>query len=80
MLTTVVFAKLQVARKLTIATPSPELVAAYLAEIAKAYNVDWSPEPLDEAVGDLHGARVGSLAFGHSILLLTVPIVNSEFD
>jgi hypothetical protein len=80
MLTTVAFAKLQVARKLTITTPSPELVAAYLAEIAKAYNVDWSPAPLDGAVGDLHEARVGSLAFSHSILPLTVPIINSEID
>lgn len=29
-------------RKLGIATPSPELVDAYLIEIAKAYSVEWS--------------------------------------
>ncbi|KAG6846090.1 hypothetical protein H0H87_006454 [Tephrocybe sp. NHM501043] len=30
-------------RKLDIATPSSELVDAYLHEIAKGYSVDWSP-------------------------------------
>jgi len=33
----------RVVRKLDLATPSPELVDAYLAEIAKAYGVDWLP-------------------------------------
>ena len=31
----------QVVRKLTVATPSTDLVNAYLAEIAKAYGVAW---------------------------------------
>jgi len=35
----------RVSRKLTIATPSAELVDAYLTEIAKAYGVKWSPVP-----------------------------------
>lgn len=34
---------IQVVRKLGIATPSAELVDAYLSEIAKAYSVNWSP-------------------------------------
>lgn len=34
---------IKVSRKLSVATPSPELVDAYLAEIAKAYGVPWSP-------------------------------------
>jgi len=33
----------RVSRKISVATPSPELVDAYLAEIAKAYGVPWSP-------------------------------------
>lgn len=33
---------IQVVRKLGIATPSTELVDAYLSEIAKAYSVNWS--------------------------------------
>jgi len=33
----------RVARKLTIATPSTELIDAYLSEIGRAYNVHWVP-------------------------------------
>jgi vacuolar protein sorting-associated protein IST1 len=33
----------RVARKLTMATPSTELVDAYLSEIGRAYNVHWAP-------------------------------------
>ncbi|KAG6911374.1 hypothetical protein DXG01_001045 [Tephrocybe rancida] len=33
----------RIIRKLDIATPSSELVDAYLHEIAKGYSVDWSP-------------------------------------
>jgi len=39
----------RVSRKLTIATPSAELVDAYLTEIAKAYRVDWSAAPSSTA-------------------------------
>ncbi|KAJ7665356.1 regulator of Vps4 activity in the MVB pathway-domain-containing protein [Mycena polygramma] len=35
----------RVVRKLVNATPSTELVDAYLTEIAKAYGVNWSPLP-----------------------------------
>jgi vacuolar protein sorting-associated protein IST1 len=35
----------RVVRKLTTATPSAELVNAYLAEITKAYGVSWTPPP-----------------------------------
>ncbi|KAF7969082.1 hypothetical protein HWV62_28384 [Athelia sp. TMB] len=37
-----------VSKKLTVATPSKELVDAYLSEIAKAYSVNWSPAPPPE--------------------------------
>ena len=30
-------------KKLALSTPSPELVDAYLFEIAKGYGVNWSP-------------------------------------
>ena len=30
-------------KKLALSTPSPELVDAYLFEIAKGYGVSWSP-------------------------------------
>ena len=40
---------LKVMRKLGIETPSPELVDAYLGEIAKGYGVHWSPPGQDQA-------------------------------
>ncbi|KAJ6623080.1 DUF292-domain-containing protein [Mycena sp. CBHHK59/15] len=39
----------RVVRKLGNATPSSELVDAYLNEIAKAYNVEWAPHPANAA-------------------------------
>ena len=62
---------MQVVRKLTIATPAPELVEAYLAEIAKAYSVNWSPAPgvPDGDDGPHGGAKVGRLTFCYAILL-----------
>ncbi|KAG5341695.1 IST1 like protein [Termitomyces sp. T112] len=39
----------RVMRKLDVATPSSELVDAYLHEIAKGYNVNWSPSGVVEA-------------------------------
>ena len=33
----------KVTKKLVLSTPSPELVDAYLFEIAKGYGVSWSP-------------------------------------
>jgi len=43
----------RVSKKLTIATPSKELVDAYLSEIAKAYSVNWSPAvPIEAASND----------------------------
>jgi len=38
-----VLVRFKVVRKLNISTPSSELVDAYLIEIAKAYNVKWTP-------------------------------------
>lgn len=43
---------IKVARKLSVATPSPELVNAYLAEIAKAYGVPWSPPATNSSDDD----------------------------
>jgi len=42
----------RVSRKLTVATPSAELVDAYLTEIAKAYSVNWSVVQLHPADSD----------------------------
>jgi len=43
----------RVVKKLVLATPSAELVNAYLFEIAKGYGVSWSPpKPLDKEGGD----------------------------
>jgi len=48
----------RVSKKLTIATPSAELVDAYLTEIAKAYNVNWSsPCATDSDGGPDGGAK-----------------------
>ena len=33
----------KVMKKLVLSTPSPELVDAYLFEIAKGYGISWSP-------------------------------------
>lgn len=65
MLTATLSAKLKVSRKLTIATPSAELVDAYLTEIAKAYSVNWSvvqPRPADSDDTPDGGATVGPIA------------------
>ena len=45
---------LQVVKKLVIATPSSELVDAYLTEIARAYGVPWRA-PGQEIDGDAEG-------------------------
>lgn len=36
-------------RKLDVAMPSPDLVNAYLGEIAKSYSVPWSPPGTTES-------------------------------
>ena len=69
-LTTIISVKLKVSRKLTIATPSAELVDAYLTEIAKAYNVNWSsPYATDSDGGTDGGAKVSNQSLVVSILL-----------
>ncbi|EIN14381.1 DUF292-domain-containing protein [Punctularia strigosozonata HHB-11173 SS5] len=42
----------RIARKLRVEPPSSELVDAYLAEIAKAYGVDWAPSAGNDDIGD----------------------------
>ncbi|KAI0081158.1 DUF292-domain-containing protein [Panus rudis PR-1116 ss-1] len=37
----------RITKKLSVATPSPELVDAYLGEIAKGYGIAWSPPGLE---------------------------------
>ncbi|KAH8110584.1 DUF292-domain-containing protein [Phellopilus nigrolimitatus] len=39
----------RVMKKMVLNTPSPELVDAYLEEIAKGYGLDWAPEPKDDS-------------------------------
>ena len=69
-LTTIISVKLKVSRKLTIATPSAELVDAYLTEIAKAYNVNWSsPCATDSDGGPDGGAKVSNQSLVLSLLL-----------
>lgn len=43
-----------------MATPSTELVDAYLTEIAKAYNVNWAPDPPPLSPGQGNGSDGGS--------------------
>lgn len=46
-------------KKLALSTPSPELVDAYLFEIAKGYGVSWSPpESVDKAEGGVEPKEV----------------------
>lgn len=48
----------KVMKKLVLSTPSPELVDAYLFEIAKGYGVGWSPPAaLKEDVGPKEDER-----------------------
>lgn len=56
-------ATLKVVKKLTIATPSAELIDAYLSEIAKAYGVSWAPArppPASQDSGADGGVMVSS--------------------
>lgn len=39
-------------KKIVVDMPSAALVDAYLSEIAKGYNIDWSPPKPDIAVDD----------------------------
>lgn len=43
----------KVMKKLVLSTPSPELVDAYLFEIAKGYGVGWSPPIALKKEGDI---------------------------
>jgi vacuolar protein sorting-associated protein IST1 len=43
----------KVMKKLVLSTPSPELVDAYLFEIAKGYGVNWTPPKTLEKEGDV---------------------------
>lgn len=65
----------KVIRKLEIVTPSPELVDAYLAEIAKAYSVPWNPPTKADDGGPEGGIKVShatsrkdSLKFPSSVM------------
>ncbi|KAJ7922832.1 regulator of Vps4 activity in the MVB pathway-domain-containing protein [Mycena leptocephala] len=51
----------RVVRKLVNATPSTELVDAYLTEIAKAYGVEWSPLPAYSADDETDEAADGGV-------------------
>lgn len=44
---------MQVLNKVTNETPSPALVDAYLAEIARGYNLDWTPAPAPDLLNTL---------------------------
>jgi vacuolar protein sorting-associated protein IST1 len=60
----------KVVRKLDIATPSAQLVDAYLTEIAKGYGVIWAlPETDNKDGSDLNGGiKVGLLMWFFSYL------------
>jgi vacuolar protein sorting-associated protein IST1 len=61
-------------RKLSIATPSAQLVDAYLTEIAKGYGVKWAlPETDNKDGNDLNGGiKVSSLMRLFSYLTLPI--------
>lgn len=63
----------QVTKKLNVATPPPQLVDAYLKEIAKGYGIDWSPLRPD-ANSDDEGLKVDVSSFPplQSLMFLTV--------
>ncbi|KAG6851345.1 hypothetical protein H0H93_005743 [Arthromyces matolae] len=50
----------RIIRKLDVATPSSELVDAYLHEIAKGYNISWSPPSTVADNDDSQGAQKDS--------------------
>ncbi|KAG5639551.1 hypothetical protein H0H81_012222 [Sphagnurus paluster] len=54
-------ARIKVIRKLDVATPSLELVDAYLHEIAKGYSVDWSPRNNQSDDDSTEGGVKGSV-------------------
>ncbi|EJD54475.1 DUF292-domain-containing protein, partial [Auricularia subglabra TFB-10046 SS5] len=59
----------RVANKLTVAMPPPELVDAYLHEIAKAYGIGWAPPGFvdgDEESGGGGGGGLGVRVASHS--------------
>jgi hypothetical protein len=60
---------LKVVRKLVNATPSTELVDAYLTEIAKAYGVEWSPLPAYSADDETDEAADGGVRVRFTVKL-----------
>ena len=57
---------------MTVATPTTELVDAYLTEIAKAYGVKWAPKPLTARHGD--GSDGGSKVGAFRLKCLGTPV------
>ena len=54
-------------KKIEYKTPPPELVDAYLKEIAKGYGLDWSPDSTgDEDIGGGGGLKVNYKTFSPS--------------
>ncbi|KAH7922842.1 DUF292-domain-containing protein [Leucogyrophana mollusca] len=68
----------RVIKKLVIETPSPELVDAYLGEIAKAYGVKWTP-PSSQSQ-DNHGGEGGVKEPGSKVLEAPLPAYTQEVE
>ena len=74
---------LQITKKLAYLTPAPELVDAYLSEIARGYNVHWAPperlsakNDTDESTTDFGGG--GGLKVGVFHVLMSRTFQRAE--
>ncbi|EAU92278.2 hypothetical protein CC1G_00497 [Coprinopsis cinerea okayama7 len=72
----------RVVKKLVIATPSSQLVDAYLTEIAKAYGVSWRPpgQEDDHEGGDDGGVKVGDSYIENALCPLMSIVAQVEKD
>ena len=65
--------------KLTVATPSRELVDAYLGEIAKGYGVDWTPPGVSKGT-DQDDSGEGGVKVGGSSLVTSIYLPTAHFS
>ncbi|KAE9409253.1 DUF292-domain-containing protein, partial [Gymnopus androsaceus JB14] len=70
----------RVVRKLIVATPSAELVDAYLAEITKAYGVPWTPPSSKDGGDGEGGIKVCSTPRALSFFTSVPAMFSQSFD
>jgi vacuolar protein sorting-associated protein IST1 len=59
-------------KKLTVETPEPTLVEAYLGEIARGYSIDWTPASLEDNLDEDNDGEGGNKVRNNLLLTHTI--------